>query len=189
MTTIAEITALLQDLSEASLDEVRALVESLRRREANTRGGEWHFDFIANFRDASVAATRDPAGMEVKVAEATCAGVTRPALWEHPPVSGSVSVSYLVPIPPGLRDVKLTFAVGIRDGAELPRDRLIAFRVIVNGWKLWSTVKNAHTWEEHAVEMPQLESNLARIEFVTDGLGDNRWNWAVWGEPRLEGKA
>jgi hypothetical protein len=22
---------------------------------------------------------------------------------------------------------------------------------------------------------------------MTDGLGDNRWNWAVWGEPLLLG--
>jgi hypothetical protein len=36
--------------------------------------------------------------------------------------------------------------------------------------------------------MPQLSSDIARIEFITDGLGDNRWNWAVWAEPRLEGE-
>ena len=102
-------------------------------------------------------------------------------------MTGAASVGYLVPIPTGLRQIKLRFAIGIRDGAELPADRYVAFRIVVNGWKLWSTVKNSHSWEEHEVKMPQLSSDVARIEFITDGLGDNRWNWAVWGEPRLEG--
>lgn len=65
---------------------------------------------------------------------------------------------------------KLKFSIGIRDGAELPDDRCVAFRVLVNGWKLWSTVKNAHAWEEHEVVMPRLGSDVVRIEFVTDGL-------------------
>ena len=103
-------------------------------------------------------------------------------------MSGSANVGYLVPIPAGLCQVTLKFAIGIRDGAELPSDRFIAFRVLVNGWKLWSAVKNSRAWEEHEVKMPQLGSDIARIEFITDGLGDNRWNWAVWAEPRLEGE-
>ncbi len=180
MSTIDEITALLQGLSAESLDQVRAFVESLRQQRAHAT--VWSFSFLENFRAATFS------GMEVKVADATCAGSARPSLWEHPPVSGSASVGYLVPIPPGLDQVKLKFSIGIRDGSELPADRFIAFRVLVNGWKLWSTVKNSHVWEQHEIKMPQLSSDVARIEFVTDGLGDNRWNWAVWGEPRLEGE-
>ena len=179
MVTIDEITALLQGLSAENLERVRAFAESLRR---DAPAAAWSFDFLEHFRDAT------PAGMEVKVADASCANVTRPALWEHPPMSGSATVGYLVPIPAGLRQVTLKFAIGIRDGAELPSDRFVAFRVLVNGWKLWSAVKNSRAWEEHAVKMPQLSSDMARIEFITDGLGDNRWNWAVWGEPRLEGE-
>lgn len=124
--------------------------------------------------------------MEIKVAQAVCGGAARSALWEHPPVSGSAVIDYLVPVPPGLRGIRLRFSIGIRDGAELPKDRFIAFRVLVNGWKLWSRVKNTHPWEEFDVELPQLSSDVARIEFITDGLGDNRWNWAVWGQPKLE---
>ena len=180
MATLEEITAQLKGLSPASLEQVLALVESLKEKEA--RASAWSFSFVDHFNDATRA------GMEIKIAEATCAGVTRIALWEHPPMSGSATVGYLVPVPTGLRHIKLNFAIGIRDGAELPHDRYVAFRVLVNGWKLWSTVKNSHAWEEHQVKMPQLSSDLARIEFVTDSLGDNRWNWAVWGEPHLAGE-
>ena len=189
MGTIEEITALLAGLSEQSLAEVRTFVEFLKGKAAAPSGTAWCFDFLENFGDATISASRDPAGMETKVAEATCAGVTQFALWEHPPVTGSGSIAYLVPIPTGLRGVKLKFSIGIRDGAELPPDRFVAFRVLVNGWKLWSTVKNRAAWEDHEVAMPQLGSDLVRIEFVTDGLGHHRWDWAVWGLPRLEAEA
>jgi hypothetical protein len=182
MATIEEITAVLEKLSAASLAQVRALAEALAAREKETRALAWSFDFLDHFSDATRA------GMEIQIAQATCAGAARPALWEHPPMTGSASVGYLVPIPTGVRQIKLKFAVGIRDGAELPADRYVAFRVMVNGWKLWSTVKNSHAWEEHEIKMPQLSSDVARIEFITNGLGDNRWNWAVWGDPRLEGE-
>ena len=196
MATIEEITARLHGLSPQALEEVRAFVEQLRGKEAQavsaTRDAgpraAWTFDFLESFRGATLAASRDPAGMEIKVDAAICGGIPRAALWEHPPVSGSASVGYLVPVPMGLRKLRLKFAVGIRDGSELPSDRLIAFRVLVNGWKLWSTVKNTHTWEDQDLEMPQVSSDVARIEFVTDGLGDSRWNWSVWGEPKLEGE-
>jgi hypothetical protein len=179
MATIDEITALLRGLSAENLERVRAFVELLR---GDARAAAWSFDFLQHFSEATHS------GMEIQVADATCASVTRPALWEHPPMSGSANVGYLVPIPAGLCQVTLKFAIGIRDGAELPSDGFIAFRVLVNGWKLWSAVKNSRAWEGHEVKMPQLGSDIARIEFITDGLGDNRWNWAVWAEPRLEGE-
>lgn len=180
MATLEEITLILENLSDASLDQILALAQTLLAKEAHA--STWAFSFLDHFSEA----TRT--GMEIKIADAACAGVMRRALWEHPPMSGLASVGYIVPIPTGLRQVKIKFAIGIRDGAELPADRYVAFRVLVNGWKLWSTVKNSHTWEEHEIKMPQLSSDVVRIEFITDGLGDNRWNWAVWGEPRLEGE-
>lgn len=187
MVTVEEITALLEGLSEMSLEEARTFIEFLKRKES-PGAAAWSFDFLESFRDATVSASRDPTGMEIKIDEAACGGTRQLALWEHPPASGSAVVGYLVPVPTGLRGVKLRFSIGIRDGAELPPDRFVAFRVLVNGWKLWSMVKHSHEWEEHEIEMPQLGSDVARIEFVTDGLGDNRWNWAVWGAPRLEGE-
>jgi hypothetical protein len=196
MATIEEISEMLHDLSPQDLDQVSALVELLRGKKAQTAfpkaeakpSAAWSFDFLKSFRGATITSSRDPGGMEIKVGDAICDGIGRAALWEHPPVSGSASVGYLVPLPTGLQRLKLVFAIGIRDGSELPSDRLIAFRVLVNGWKLWSAVKNTHAWEEQILEMPEVSSDVAQIEFVTDGLGDSRWNWSVWGEPRLEGE-
>jgi hypothetical protein len=179
-----ELNRLVAGLSDGQVTHVHRFVQRLLAVE-QAAVDRWTFDFVEKFSEAKVGAQRDRAGLEVRAAEATCAGVTRRALWEHPPLSGAAIVSYAVPIPPQLRSLKLKFFAGIRDGSELPSDRYIAFRVIVNGWKLWSAVKNERAWEEYTVTMPELASDVARIEFQTDGLGDHRWNWAVWGEPRL----
>lgn len=186
MTTIEEITVLLQGLPESTLEQVRTFVEFLKEKHDVAGATSWCYDFLENFREAEISASRDPSGMETKIADAVCGGLTQLALWEHPPVTGSGSVGYLVAIPPGVRRVRLKFSIGIRDGSELPNDRFVAFRVLVNGWKLWSAVKNRTGWEDHEVAMPQLASDVVRVEFVTDGLGQHKWDWAVWGQPRLE---
>jgi hypothetical protein len=180
------ITSMLQQLSEENIQKVRDYVAFLQWREqqAATRG-VWKFDFVEHFAEAERGAERETAGIEIKTADATCGSETRVALWEHPPLVGAAFIRYAVPIPSGVRALKLSFAIGIRDGAELPPDRYVAFRVAVNGWKLWSAVKNSQAWDEYEVAMPELSSDVARIEFITDGLGDHRWNWAVWGEPKL----
>ena len=189
MTTPNELNALLSQLSEENLQKVREYAEYLQWRAAQTQArSAWTYNFIEHFASAERRAERDAAGLEIQVADATCGGVARAALWEHPPLSGAAKVGYVVPIPSNLRGLRLRFAIGIRDGAELPPDRYVAFRVMVNDWKLWSAVKNSHHWDEYEVTMPELSSDVARIEFITDGLGDHRWNWAVWGEPTLVGE-
>lgn len=186
MATRDELNQVLAKLNDAQLECVRAYAESLLH-DGEASAQRWSFDFIEQFAQAKISAQRERAGMEVQVADAACGGVTKRALWEHPPLSGAALVSYAVPIPPHLRALKLRFFTGIRDGSELPHDRYVAFRVMVNGWKLWSAVKNSRVWEEHVVAMPESSSDVLRVEFQTDGLGDHRWNWAVWGEPKLIG--
>ncbi len=190
MTTSSELTPLLNQLSEENLAKVREYIEYLQWRETQKQAHRvWTYNFIEHFGEAETRAERDAAGMEIKIADATCGGLTRASLWEHPPVSGGARVGYVVPIPTDLRGLRLRFSIGIRDGAELPPDRYVAFRVMVNDWKLWSAVKNSHRWDDYEVVMPELSANVARIVFITDGLGDHRWNWAVWGEPRLTGES
>jgi hypothetical protein len=190
MTTTNELNILLSQLSEENLLKVRDYIEYLQWRESQKQmRSAWTYNFIEHFSSAECSAERDTAGMEIKVADATCGGLTKAALWEHPPLSGAARVGYVVPIPSNLRGLRLRFAIGIRDGAELPPDRYVAFRVMVNDWKLWSAVKNSHHWDDYEVVMPELSSDVARIVLITDGLGDHRWNWAVWSEPRLIGES
>jgi hypothetical protein len=146
----------------------------------------WRLAFLEQLSNANVHATRDPAGMEVKGAEATVGGESRPSLWQHPPVNGESVVEFHVPVPKGLKGLRLRFAIGIRDGARAA-DRLVAFRVRVDGWQVWSHAAWPTSWRSFELGLPFHAGDVLRIAFATDGLGDHKWAWAVWGEPELIG--
>ena len=78
----------------------------------------WEYNFLEHIEGADVRSSRNPRGMEVKIAEAAVGGERRPALWQHPPIQGEGLVEYHAPVPAGLCNLRLRFAVGIRDGAD-----------------------------------------------------------------------
>jgi hypothetical protein len=146
----------------------------------------WRMPFLEQLGNAAVHATREPAGMEVKGAEATVGGESRPALWQHPPVNGESVVEFHIPVPKNLKDLRLRFLIGIRDGARAT-DRLVAFRIRVDGWQVWSHAAWPTSWRSFELGLPFHAGDVLRIAFATDGLGDHKWAWAVWGEPELIG--
>jgi hypothetical protein len=148
---------------------------------------EWRYNFLEYFSQADVRAAKDVKGMEAKAAVATVSGETRPALWQHPPVSGEALVEYHIPVPAGLQNLRLRFAMGIRDGAQ-GTDQLVAFRVRVDGWQVWSRAGWPRRWEPVELELPLHAGNVLRLAFATDGLGSHRWAWAAWAEPELVGE-
>jgi hypothetical protein len=191
MTTIDEVTEHLNSLTPQSLDEVQRFVEYLRWKQdldaPRTSGRSWVFDFVENLPRAEISSEGDPAGMEVTIGEAACSGDTRMALWQHPPVLGSAIVEFQVPVPSVVQDLYLHFSSGIRDGSQLAPGNVVAFRIFVDGWKIWSDMQQTREWKPHRVPLPALAGDVARIQFVTDGLGNHEWAWAVWAEPRLTG--
>ncbi len=192
METLEEIVARIESLTPENLAELARFIEYLKWKQGPTpeeiTNHPWTFDFVEHFRRAIVSADYDPAGMEVTVGEAVCGGQTAMALWQHPPVQGSAIVEYQVPVPAGVHHLRLHFATGIRDGSHLAEGNVVAFRIFVNDWKIWSDTQHARVWKAHELIMPALAGDVARIQFVTDGLGNHQWAWAVWGEPRLVGE-
>lgn len=147
----------------------------------------WRYSFLEYFADADVRATKDVKGMEVKAAVATVHGESRPGLWQHPPISGEALVEYHVPVPAGIRNLRLRFAMGVRDGSQ-GADQLVAFRVRVDGWQIWSRAAWPRQWESVEIELPFQAGNVLKLAFATDGLGSHRWAWAAWAEPELVGE-
>lgn len=147
----------------------------------------WSFSFIETFKQASVQATIDLAGMDVKMATAAVGGDNRPALWAHPPVTGQAVIEYYVPIPEQARQVQLQMAFGIRDGAQISEDNLVAFGVKVNGMRVWGQQSNARSWQEVTIPLTLAAGDMVRFEFTTETLGSHEWTWAVWGNPELIG--
>ncbi|MCX7668953.1 MAG: hypothetical protein N2439_02630, partial [Anaerolineae bacterium] len=131
----------------------------------------WCYNLLEHFPEADVSASRHAGGMEVKIAEATVGGERRPALWQHPPVVGESLVEYHVPIPADLAapGARLRFSIGIRDGADAP-DHLVAFRVRVDGWQIWSRAAWPRTWQPFEIALPFQAGNVLRLTFATDAL-------------------
>jgi hypothetical protein len=192
MTTLEELVNQIESLTPDSLAELSRFVDYLKWKQGASltgiTGQAWTFDFVEHFRRAIVSADHDPSGMEVQVGEATCSGEQRMALWQHPPVQGAAIVEYQVPVPADVHNLCLSFATGIRDGSQLAEGNVVAFRIFVNGWKIWSDTQHVRQWKKHELAMPSVSGDVARIQFVTDGLGNHQWAWAVWGQPRLTGK-
>lgn len=189
MATLEEIVDQLESLTAESLEALADFIQYLRWKQGPVapegQSQPWSFDFVEHFRRAAVTADRDPAGMEVRVGEATCHGESRMALWQHPPVQGSALVEYQVPVPVGVGNLRLRFATGIRDGSHLAEGNVVAFRLFVNDWRIWSDTQHLRAWKDREIAMPLLSGDVIRIQFVTDGLGNHQWAWAVWGEPKL----
>ncbi len=199
--TINAIHRRIADLNEQSLNQLSQYISYLKWQEElwnslldeeiqNARPGQallWQFDFIEGFPAARQAATRLADMMEIKVANATCGMIQQMALWEHPPTLGAAVCEYSLRVPADVNSLRMRFAIGIRDGALMVGDNLCAFRIYVNGMRIWSTTKQTNDWERFMIDLPSLSGQEIIIQFITDGLGDNRWNWAVWGEPLLLG--
>ncbi|HSN76390.1 MAG TPA: hypothetical protein VL334_15045, partial [Anaerolineae bacterium] len=154
------------------------------------RPSRWVFDLIEQFEQATVTATQTSQGMEVRVAAALCELEQRLSIWQHPPTAGASVVQYQLDVPADVARLRFRAKVGIRNGsliAESP-DNYVAFRLYVNGVRLWSAAKNTTTWDDVSVDLPTLAGQPVTIQLVTDGLGDARWNWAVWGTPLLIGE-
>jgi hypothetical protein len=192
MTDLERLVGQLDSLDPESLAEVASFVDYLKWRQGiisgRGAGQPWAFDFVEHFRPAMASAEREPSGMEVQVSEASCDGDSRMALWQHPPVRGAAIVEYQVPIPANVGNLCLRFATGIRDGSQLAEGNVVAFRVFVNDWKIWSDTQHARSWKGYEIAMPAVSGDVARIKFVTDGLGNHEWAWAAWGEPKLVGE-
>lgn len=190
----------IRDLSEQSLFQLSQYVGYLKWQEElwqsllEEKGTDetgfaliWKYDLLEAFPESRQEATQAPDLMEVKIDTATCGMVQQTALWQHPPVSGSAVVEYQVRIPAEVDRLRMQFAVGLRDGAQMEGDNFCAFRVMLNGVRIWSDTKQSCMWERFATDLPNLAGQNVVLQLMTDGLGNSRWNWAVWAEPQLLG--
>ena len=190
MTELEKLIAQIKLLSPASLKEVQVFVEFLKWREErrDRAAPDWSYDFIETFAQA-VKYPEDPeSGAEIRLGLATCGGEERTAIFAHPPVAGQTILEYYVPIVRNVYALGLNFAIGIRDGSRLEDPNLVAFSIRLNGYRVWGAQTNLKRWQNHYVKLVTPPGDIARIEFITEALGDHRWTWAVWGNPILTGK-
>ena len=124
------------------------------------------------------ASARGRKGGEPAVTATTTATVT-------PTATATESPGTCIPIPRRGG----TICVQWPTGAGIADDNLVAFRVRVNGYRVWSAHTNARRWEEADIALPVEPGGVAAIEFRTEALGDHRYTWAAWAQPRVIGAA
>jgi hypothetical protein len=188
---LSKLIAQIEQLSTESQAKLADYIAFLQWQEVQSGGREargWSFSFIEAFKEAHVYTTEEPGGMDVKMALATVGSKSRPALWAHPPVVGQAVIEYHIPIPQQVGNIQLNLAVGIRDGAQITENNLVAFGVRVNGLRVWGQQSNELSWHEATIALDLIVGDMARIEFTTEALGSHEWTWAVWGNPELTGK-
>lgn len=190
MENAADLVGQIEQLSAENQARVWEYVAFLRWQEnqAQAAGVAWSFSFIEAFKQADVYATREPAGLDVKMAPASVGGESRPALWAHPPLVGQAVIEYHVPIPQQVGNIRLRLATGIRDGAKIAANNLVAFSVKINGLRVWGQQSNRQLWQEAEVKLDLVTGDICRVAFTTEALDSHEWTWAVWGQPELVGE-
>jgi hypothetical protein len=186
---LPEIIKQVEQLSPESRAILTKYIEFLQWQESKDRfsTADWSYSFVEAFKEANVQASQNPDGMDITMAPALVGGESRPALWAHPPVVGQAMIEYFVPIPQEVSHLHLRLALGIRDGAEISENNLVAFGVRVNGLRVWGQQTNAQTWAETTIPLNIQTGDIVRIAFTTEALVNHQWTWAVWGNPELYG--
>ncbi len=191
MTDLTELIEQIKQLApdnQAKLADYVAFLHWLETQAEAASIKNWSFNFIEAFKEAAVYATQKAGGMDVKMAPAVVGGESRPALWAHPPLAGQAVIEYHVPVPQGVKQLRLRLAFGIRDGAEIAEDNLVAFTVKLNGLRVWGQQSNTQSWQEVTIPLDLPAGDIARLAFTTEALNQHQWTWAVWGEPELSGR-
>ncbi len=143
------------------------------------------YDFLESFphgrvSQASECAVRRPA---------TVGAVRQNGLFEHPRgVEQPARVDYALDLPALSEEDRLllAFDIGLADGIQIGTgEDGVRFILEVDGHKLFSREWRECRWESHAVDLTSLAGRHLQIGFLIDAIGNTRYDWAVWGRPRL----
>ena len=135
--------------------------------------------FTAPFLQGGTVA-RNPGVACATTAEMRCGGVPRRGIFAHPPEKGRTQIDFLVHLPE--RGARFEGWAGLRDRADSGG---VAFRVEMNGFPVAEYQTDATKWHRLSADLSPWAGRAAVLSLVTDALGDDRCDWACWGEPML----
>ena len=118
--------------------------------------------------------------------EGISGGVTRPGLVAHPPIGGATVADYVIALPKD-KPAQLRFSAGIQEGAKGTNG--VAFIVTVNGQVVSrQEIAGSDGWHEGTVDLSAHAGKTILLSLIADAMGDASYDWARWGEPRIEAK-
>jgi hypothetical protein len=113
---------------------------------------------------------------------AAVGGVERDGLGAHPPDHGRTIA--LLPMSLPSQPAVFRSWVGIRDGSQSTG---VLFIVEVNGHEVARRRMLPGNWESLEVDLSRWAAEPVVLSLVTDSAGPFNFDWAHWGQPRIEG--
>ena len=120
---------------------------------------------------------------KVRVSQSTVGGVTCRGLFAHPPDRGQtvILVPMVLPNEPAVFRAK----IGLRDGSK---SEGVLFIMEANGKRLVEELVLPGAWHDVEADLTTWRNQPVVLSLITDSLGSHYFDWAQWGEPRLEPK-
>lgn len=98
----------------------------------------------------------------------------------HPPAFGRTALDWCLQLPQ--EPLQLAFRAQLRKGGEP-----VSFEVQVNGQPQWALpMPYSDGWKAGSVDLSPWAGKPVLFSLVTDSVGSNNCDWAVWGNVRLE---
>lgn len=117
----------------------------------------------------------------VGIGEFSCNNDKRISLGQHPPGYGKTLVDYWITLP--IKPAKLITAIGLRDGSK---SEGVGFEIWVNGKPLFTRNIIPNTgWLPVETDLSPYAGQSVMLTLVTDSLGSEYYDWAVWADPKL----
>lgn len=107
-------------------------------------------------------------------------GVRRPGLRAHPPDHGRTLALFPMFLPQ--QPARLHSFIGICEGSQSTG---VVFLIQVNGQTVASRTMLPGRWEELDADLAPWAGKPCLVGLVTDSDGPFNFDWAVWGEPRI----
>ena len=118
---------------------------------------------------------------DVHVSQSTVGGVACHGLFAHPPDGGRrvILIPLALPIEPAVFRAK----VGLRDGSKSTG---VLFAVEANGKRIVEKLVQPGQWHDVVADLAAWRNGPVVLSLITDSAGSHYFDWAHWGEPRLE---
>jgi len=116
-----------------------------------------------------------------------CGGEIKKAIFAHPhPLHGCKFKYTVQDFAATIKRVCLDFFIGIHDRSNFAAGDSICFEIHINGEKRWSKQWSKKQWNRNRIGGIKVgPGRTLEVMFVTNDLGRNEHNWAVWGSPAL----
>lgn len=144
-------------------------------------------DFIATFSSAEISKPT----VDVSINKTTCAGITKPTLYQHPvePNAPVSTITYNVDIPTAQGDERILFVtdIGISDKIDWlnPKFDGVRFSVRINGMTILNETVKEKGWIPVCTDISSFKGSKIKIEFMTHSIANAVYDWACWGHPRI----